>query len=105
MRNILIRYQAKPEKIAENRELITKVFAELAAAQPEQFRYAAVELGDGTFVHFVTAPDDPDASPLRNIAAFQAFTANIEDRQFAKATQQPMGIVGNYRMLAERSDA
>jgi hypothetical protein len=99
MRKVFIRYQAKPERVAENRALITDVFAELATAQPEDLRYAALELDDGVFVHFAMSPDDPDVNPLRKIAAFQAFTANAGDRHLVKATQQQMRIIGNYRML------
>jgi hypothetical protein len=101
MRDMFISYQAKPERTDENRQLIEAVFAELARAQPENLRYAALELDAGAFVHLVSRSDDPDANPLRKIAAFQAFTANAGDRQLVKATQQMMRVVGNYRMLSD----
>jgi hypothetical protein len=100
MRNMMISYQAKPERIDENRQLIEAVFAELAAARPENLHYAVLELGAGSFVHLVSAPDDREASPLLTIAAFEAFTANAGDRHLVKASQQTMLIVGNYRLLA-----
>ena len=100
MRDMLISYQAKPERTDENRQLIEAVFAELSRAQPKNLRYAALELEAGNFVHLVSRPDDLDANPLRRMAAFEAFTANAGERQLIKATQQMMRVVGNYRMLS-----
>src|SRR6185437_9476410 len=83
MRSLFIRYQAKPDRAAENRALITDVFAELAVVQPAQLRYAVFDFEDGTFVHYATVPADPEANPLRQLASFQRFQTDNGARQVA----------------------
>jgi hypothetical protein len=52
MRRVIVRYRVKPDRVAENEELVRAVYAELAGVQPEGLRYATVKLDDGvTFVH------------------------------------------------------
>ena len=101
MRHNLISYQTKPGRAEENRALIEAVFAELAVAKPEKLAYLVLEAEDGTFVHFVTLPTDPENNPMRSIAAFRAFTANGRERQVDEPVVKSARIVGNYRMLAE----
>jgi hypothetical protein len=45
-----IRYQVKPEQVAENERLIGDVFRELDAKRPAGTRYLVLALPDGTFV-------------------------------------------------------
>ena len=99
MRNLVIRYEAKPERVAENRALIGDVFAELASRQPDAIRYMVLELEDGTFIHFAITPDDPAANPLRQIAAFEVFSSHAGERQLSKPVVKQAKVIGNYRML------
>ena len=99
MRNLVIRYEAKPERVAENRALIGDVFAELASRQPDAIRYMVLELEDGTFIHFAITPDDPAANPLRQIAAFEVFSKDGGERHVSKPVVKQAKIIGNYRML------
>jgi hypothetical protein len=101
MRSIVVRYEAKPERAVENRGLIEAVFAELKVTQPENIRYMVLELEDGMFIHFAITPDDPAANPLRQNAAFQAFSANGEERQMYKPLFKKAEVVGSYKMLGE----
>src|SRR5262249_44067032 len=59
MRRTVIRYKARPEAADRNAELVTAVFAELQASQPEGVRYLTLRLEDDSFVHIVetTAED------------------------------------------------
>ena len=50
MRRTLIRYKAKPEAAERNAELVTAVFAELKAAQPQDMRYLVLRLEDDSFI-------------------------------------------------------
>ena len=99
MRNLVIRYEAKPERVAENRALIENVFAELASQRPDAIRYMVLELEDGTFIHFAITPDDPAANPLRQTAAFEVFSKDGGERHVSKAVVKQAKIIGNYRML------
>jgi hypothetical protein len=72
MRRVIVRYRVKPDRVAENEELVRAVYAELAGVQPEGLRYATVKLDDGvTFVHVAVHERD---NPLPGLASFRAFS-------------------------------
>jgi hypothetical protein len=99
MTQMLIRYKTKPEATAQNRSLIEDVFAELKKQSPQDLRYAALMLADGSFVHLVTY--EGRESPLRQVEAFPAFQAGIGDRCAERPVVNEVAVVGNYRMLDE----
>ena len=101
MKRTLIRYKTKPELAEKNAELITAVFAELKAAQPEGFRYLSLRLEDDTFIHFVETTADDAPSPVTKLAAFGAFQSGIRERCAEPPVPRGATIVGNYRMLSE----
>ena len=79
MRRIMVRYRVKPDRVAENEELVRAVYDELRRAGPEGFRYATFRLPDGvSFVHL--AFEEEGVHPLGGLAAFRLFTENIEER-------------------------
>ncbi|MFL6099276.1 MAG: hypothetical protein ACJ71T_04910 [Actinomycetales bacterium] len=91
----VIRYRTKPERADENAALIKAVFAELADKRPEGVRYAALRLDDGeSFVHVVQL--DGDVNPLSDVAAFQAFQAEIGDRVAEGPFAADATVVGAY---------
>jgi hypothetical protein len=93
----IVRYRVRPESVEENRKLIAKVFEELKQAGPQAFGYAALELGDGEFVHIVQEADG--VSPLPQLPAFQAFTKDHASRRLAPIDRSPAKILGNYNVL------
>jgi hypothetical protein len=97
MKTTLVRYKTKPDRTEENAQLITAVFAELQAKEPEGLRYAALKLADGSFVHLVQSDTDP--SPLPQLAAFKAFLDGIRERCSEPPQQNEVTIVGNYGMI------
>jgi hypothetical protein len=101
MRRTVIRYRTKPEMADRNAELVSAVFAELKAAQPDGVRYATLRLDDDTFVHIVEAAAEDGSSPIPKLAAFQAFQDGIRDRCAEPPLARSATIVGNYRMLDE----
>jgi hypothetical protein len=98
MKRSLIRYKTKPDRADENERLIKAVFEELRAKAPDNVRYLALRLGDGTFVHFV-ADEGSGGSPIPGLAAFRAFQSGIKDRCVEPPQSEEAAIVGNYRML------
>jgi hypothetical protein len=100
MRQFVISYQTRPERTADNREAIAAVFAELSATAPPDCRYLVLELDDGSFIHVVEAPDDPDANPISGLAAFKAFSATIRDRLAAPPTLRNATVVGSYGSIS-----
>ena len=98
MRTIVVRYQAKPERADENQRLIEAVFAELNDREPEGFTYKVFRLDDGvSFIHVVIEHDVDEPESLQDVAAFQAFVANIADRCEVPPVAMGATIVGGYR--------
>jgi hypothetical protein len=98
MRTIVVRYQAKPERADENQRLIEAVFAELNDREPEGFTYKVFRLEDGvSFIHVVIEHDVDEPESLQDVAAFQAFVANIADRCEIPPVAMAATIVGGYR--------
>jgi hypothetical protein len=98
MKATVVRYQAKPERADENQKLIEAVFAELDERQPEGFTYKVFRLEDGvSFVHTVIEHDVEHPQSLQDVAAFQAFVADIADRCEVAPVATGATLVGGYR--------
>jgi predicted SnoaL-like aldol condensation-catalyzing enzyme len=98
MKATVVRYQAKPERAAENQELIEAVFAGLDERQPEGFTYKVFRLEDGvSFLHVVIEHDVDDPDSLQAVPAFQAFVAGIAERCDVPPVATGATIVGGYR--------
>jgi hypothetical protein len=91
----VIRYQTTPESAARNRELIERVFAELAERRPDGLHYAAFQLDDGVgFVHVVSTEDGTD--PLAELPAFQEFQRGVGDRLAVTPDRAAATEIGSY---------
>jgi hypothetical protein len=101
MKRTVVRYKAKPEKVEENAGLIEKVFEELRTKAPNNVRYLALKLADGTFIHFSTSETEDGVSPITKLDAFRTFRSGVEARCVKPPQQNDATIVGNYRMLDE----
>jgi hypothetical protein len=95
----VIRYRTKPERAEENARLIERVFAELRAASPQGLRYLVLRLGDGGFVHLVTAETEEGTSPLTRLPAFKAFSGGVAERCLEPPQTSEATIIGDYHML------
>jgi hypothetical protein len=97
MKTIVVRYQAKPERADENQQLIEAVFAELEKRQPEGFTYKVFRLDDGvSFIHVMIEHDIDRPESLQDVAAFQSFVAEIDDRCQISPLAMGATIVGGY---------
>jgi hypothetical protein len=93
---VVVRYTTRADAAEENQQLVEKVFAELAATEPDGLRYATFRLADGvSFVH--VAMIDGDDNPLLQLAAFQEFTREIGERCVDGPTPSQATVVGSYR--------
>ena len=95
MRQVMVRYKVKPERVAENEELVRAVYAELHEVEPEGLRYATYRLPDG--VSFVHLAKTEAANPLPEMAAFRRFQENIRDRCDEPPAVVELHEVGSYR--------
>ena len=97
MRQVMVRYKVKKDRVEEHEALVRAVFRELADVAPEGIHYGAFKLADGvSFVHLalVSAPKNP----LDDIAAFTAFTARIRERCDEPPQVVELTQVGAYRL-------
>jgi hypothetical protein len=102
MRRVLVRYSVKPDRVAENEELIRAVYAELGETQPTDLRYATFKLDDGvTFIHIASHETDSGPSPLTRISAFNKFRENIRDRCSEPPITTDLTEIETYRFFAE----
>ena len=98
MKAIVVRYQTKPERAAENQQLIEAVFAALDERQPEGFTDRVFRLDDGvSFIHVATEHDVDDPDSLQEVPAFQAFVAGIAPRGDVPPVATGATVVGGYR--------
>ena len=81
MRQVMIRYKVKPDRVAENEELVRAVYDELHRTEPAAFRYATFRLADGvSFVHIASSETEDGSNPLSQVQAFARFQEDIRDR-------------------------
>jgi hypothetical protein len=95
MPHVMVRYRVRPDRVAENEELVRAVYDELASAQPEGLRYATFKLSDGvTFIHIA---EHGQENPLREVRAFRQFQQAIDERCDEPPVATEMSEVGAYR--------
>jgi hypothetical protein len=91
----VIRYQTTPEAAGRNRELIARVFAELAEHRPDGLRYTAYQLDDGvSFVHIVSTENGTDA--LTELPAFEEFQRGLGERLAVPPERTAATVIGSY---------
>lgn len=101
MKRVMVRYQVKPELVADNERYLREVFAQLAREAPPGVRYATFKLPDGiSFVHLASIETDDETNPLLALSAFQAFVQGIRDRCDVPPATFELEEVGAYRVFA-----
>jgi hypothetical protein len=97
MRQVIVRYRVKPDRVEENEALVRAVYEELHQTEPEGLRYATFRLDDGvSFVHI--AFTEEGENPLPKLEAFQRFQENIRDRCEEPPVVTEVSTVGAYRL-------
>jgi hypothetical protein len=105
MRRVLVRYKVKPERAAENEELVRAVYAELHETQPPGLRYATFKLEDGvSFVH-LAEHDESRPDQLTRLAAFKRFQEEIDDRCEEGPVVTSVREIGSYRLFPDSKEA
>ena|SRR5205807_2988551 len=100
MQRRMIRYKVKPDRVADNEQLVSAVYEELHRAAPPGIRYATFKLDDGaSFIHLVSIETEDGSSPLRNVEAFARFQQGIDDRIEEGPVVTDLHEVGSYRLF------
>ena len=96
MRQVMVRYKVKPDRVEENEQLVRAVYDELAATRPAGLRYATFRLEDGvSFVHVASV--EGEHNPLAEVEAFARFQADVRDRCVEQPVVTELHEVGSYR--------
>ena len=98
MRQVMVRYKVKPDRVAENEELVRAVYDELGRVAPAGLRYATFRLEDGvSFMHLAIQTEDGQ-TPLAKLDAFQRFQENIRERCDEPPAVSELSLIGSYRL-------
>jgi hypothetical protein len=95
----MVQYSVKPERTADNIELIRGVYAQLCDVKPSGLRYATLHDGAARFVHLAIVTPGAEPHPLLSQPAFQRFAADIADRCILPPETFELEAVGSYRFL------
>jgi Antibiotic biosynthesis monooxygenase len=100
MRQVMVRYRVKPERVEENEDLVRAVYDELRRSEPAGLRYATFKLDDGvSFVHLAVTESENGGSRLSKLKAFQEFQKDIEDRTDEGPVVTELDLIGSFRLL------
>ena len=100
MKQVMVRYKVKPERVEENEELVRAVYDELRSAAPAGLRYATFKQADGvTFVH--VAIHEGDGGALTQLPAFRAFQRDLGDRAEEGPVVSELEQIGAFRLLGD----
>jgi hypothetical protein len=104
MKQVMVRYKVKPDRVEENEALVRAVFEELHQAAPRGFAYATYKLDDGvTFMHVAEteAEAEADGRVLPALQAFQEFRKGLDDRTDEGPVVTELDGIGSFRLAGE----
>ena len=99
MKQVIVCYRVRPERAAENEELVRAVYAELHERKPAGLHYATFRLDDGVSFLHLSAHDNDGPTPLTNLGAFKRFQENIADRCDEAPVVSSLTEIGTYAIL------
>jgi hypothetical protein len=98
MRRVMVRYRVKPDRAAENEELVRAVYDELHRTEPPGLSYATFALADGvSFVH--VSSSEGEQSPLPRLESFRRFQEHIADRCDEPPAVTELREIGTFHMF------
>jgi hypothetical protein len=102
MRQVMVRYTVKPDRVEENEALVRAVYDELHRTAPAGLRYATFRLADGvSFVHLSATDTDDGRNPLLDVEAFARFQEAIGERCEEPPVVTEAHEIGSYRVFGE----
>jgi hypothetical protein len=98
MKRVMVRYKVKPGCVEENEELVKRVFAALALAQPDGVAYSTFKLADGvSFVHIASYETADGSNPITSLPEFKVFSSGVKDRCDEPPVSTELTEVGSFR--------
>jgi len=100
MRQVMVRYTVKVDRVEENEALVRAVYDELHRTAPAGLRYATFRLADGvSFMHLAVTETDDGRNPLLDLEAFARFQQAIGERCEQPPVVTELHEIGSYRVL------
>jgi hypothetical protein len=98
--NTVVRYKVRPERVAENEDLVREVYRQLHELKPAGVHYATFKLKDGvTFQHIASFESEEAHTIFRNLQAFKNFTAGAKERCEEQPQAIEASVVGSFGFL------
>ena len=95
MRQVVVRYKVKPDRVSQNEQLVRAVYEELASVAPPGLRYATYRLDDGvSFMH--VSSSDGERSPLVDLEAFRRFQQDLAGRCDEQPVVTELSEIGSF---------
>ena len=106
MRQVIVRYKVKPDRVAENERLVRAVYDELHRTEPAGLRYATFRMADGvSFLHLSTTETEDGRNPLTEVEAFARFQEAIGERCDEPPVVTELEAIGAYRVFGAEATA
>ena len=97
MIRVMVTYKVKPDRVAENEELVRGIYAGLADVGAPDVHYATFKKEDGqTFVHVAFFSTSEHQAVLSNLPAFQEFQKDLADRCEVPPNPEPLTAIGAH---------
>lgn len=90
--------QISPEHVEEVEAAGRKVFAAVADAAPDGFRYAVGRIGPSTYVTMLEIADGT-RNPLRDLPEYDEFQAALPGWLAEPSVGGPVTLIGSYRVF------
>jgi hypothetical protein len=103
MKRVMVQYTVKPDRAAENEELVRLVYDELHETRPEGLRYATFKLDDGVSFLHLAEHDDDGPNQLTPLTSFKRFQEGIRERCAEPPVVSEVSTIGAYRLFGESS--
>jgi hypothetical protein len=105
MRQVMVRYKVKPERVEKNEKLVRAVYDELRRTEPAGLRYATFKLDDGvSFIHLAVTEAESEGRLLSKLQAFQKFQQHIEDRTDEGPVVTELDRIGSFRLVGDAAE-
>jgi quinol monooxygenase YgiN len=99
MKQVLINYIVKPDKVGENTTLIKQVFEQLKKEQLRGVKYSAYKMGENVFVHVARFENEAAHQQFTSLESFKAFRKDIAGRQLEKPITNTIDEIGSFSTI------
>ncbi|SIO37642.1 antibiotic biosynthesis monooxygenase family protein [Chitinophaga niabensis] len=100
MKQVLVNYIVKPEKIGENIALIKDVFLALKSSRSKGVKYSVYRMGENVFIHIAQFETEEANNEFRALEAFKAFRKDHSERQVEKPITNDIEEIGNFSSIS-----